>query len=324
MPARICAARRRASSPDRICNSTAARTRASFNTLQGESFVKYASFSIGNRNTWGAVTSNGVVDLGKRFGDRHASLKAFIAAGLPREIAEAASGAADYRIDEVSFLPPIADPVHIWCLALNYPEHHNEVQAAGRVQELPKSPALFARASDSLIGHGQTLRHPQVSEQFDYEGELVVVIGKEGFQIRQENAFDHIAGYTVMNEGSVRDWQFHTRQITPGKNFYCSGAIGPWIVTKDEIADVDALRIKTTLNGEVMQDESVSAMVHKIPRFIEYVSSIAPLYPGDVLATGTPSGVGFSRKPPVFMRPGDVCEVSIEGIGKLSNRVAAQ
>ncbi|HYS62377.1 MAG TPA: fumarylacetoacetate hydrolase family protein [Paraburkholderia sp.] len=289
-----------------------------------ENHVKYCSFSIEGRDTYGVVVGSGVVDLGKRFGDRYADLKALIADGFPQDVAAAASSPADYALDQVRFLPPIASPVHIWCLALNYAEHHNEVQGAGRVQELPKSPALFARASDSLTGYGEPLLHPGVSEQFDFEGELAVVIGKPGYRISPEEAFEHIAGFTIMNEGSVRDWQFHTRQITPGKNFYRSGSIGPWIVPRREIEDVEQLRIRTTLNGQVMQDESVGSMIHKIPRFIEYVSTIAPLYPGDILATGTPSGVGFSRTPPVFMKVGDVCEVSIGGIGTLSNQVAQE
>jgi 2-keto-4-pentenoate hydratase/2-oxohepta-3-ene-1,7-dioic acid hydratase in catechol pathway len=276
---------------------------------------------VQGRDTYGIVDGDKVIDLGKRVGDKYPTLKALCAADLPREVAELAAGAADYALADITFLPPIADPVHIWCLALNYVEHHNEVQSAGRVQELPKQPALFARASDSLVGHGQALRHPGVSEQFDYEGELVVVIGKPGYRVKAENAFEHIAGFTIMNEGSVRDWQFHTRQITPGKNFYQSGAIGPWIVPRDEVGDVDTLRIQTKLNGTVMQDDTVASMVHKIPRFIEYVSSIAPLCPGDILATGTPSGVGFSRTPPVFMKPGDECEITIDRIGTLRNRV---
>ncbi|RZF25437.1 fumarylacetoacetate hydrolase family protein [Paraburkholderia sp. UYCP14C] len=286
--------------------------------------MKYCSFEIDGRSTYGVVAGDGVIDLGKRFGHEFADLKALIAAGFPQHVAAAASGAADYALDQIRFLPPIAAPVHIWCLALNYAEHHNEVQSAGRVQELPKSPALFARAADSLVGHNEPLLHPGVSEQFDFEGELVVVIGKPGYRIAAEEAFEHIAGFTIMNEGSVRDWQFHTRQITPGKNFYRSGSIGPWMVPRREIEDVDQLRIRTTLNGQVMQDESVSAMIHKIPRFIEYVSTIAPLYPGDILATGTPSGVGFSRTPPVFMKPGDVCEISIDKIGTLRNTVSRE
>lgn len=286
--------------------------------------MKYASFSINGKESYGIVVKDGIVDLGQRFGDRYADLQALVAADFPADVAAAANEPADHALDAITFLPPIARPMHIWCLALNYAEHHNEVQSAGRVQELPKQPALFARAADSLTGHGQPLFHPGVSEQFDFEGELVVVIGKPGYRVKAENAFDHVAAYTIMNEGSVRDWQFHTRQITPGKNFYRSGSIGPWLVPAREIEDVNALRIVTTLNGQTMQDESVNAMVHKIPRFIEYVSTIAPLVPGDILATGTPSGVGFSRQPPVFMKAGDICEITIDRIGTLSNQVAAE
>ncbi|SDV50605.1 fumarylacetoacetate hydrolase family protein [Chitinasiproducens palmae] len=285
--------------------------------------MRYASFLIKGEASYGIVTDRGVIDLGRRFGDRFADLQALVAADFPAEVAAAAAEPVDYPLDAIAWQVPIARPVHIWCLALNYVEHHTEVQSAGRVQELPKSPALFARASDSLVAHGAPLRHPGVSEQFDFEGELVVVIGKRGFQVAAEDAMAHVAGYTIMNEGSVRDWQFHTRQITPGKNFFRSGAVGPWIVPRSDVADVDALRIRTTLNGKTMQDDVVASMVHKIPAFIAYVSTIAPLCPGDLLATGTPSGVGFSRKPPVFMKPGDLCEITIDGIGTLANRVEA-
>ena len=288
--------------------------------------MRYLSYAVDGVDTYGVVAGDGVVDLGRRVGAEFPTLKEFLADAKPDEREAAATQPADHALADITFLPPIADPVHIWCLALNYVEHHDEVQAAGRVQELPKQPALFARSRDSLTGHDRPLRHPGVSDQYDYEGELAVVIGRYGHRIGQDEAYDHVAGYTIMNEGSVRDWQFHTRQITPGKNFLHSGAIGPWIVSADEIggpAEVDGLRIRTTVNGEVLQDDNAASMVHKIPRFIEYASSIAPLYPGDVLATGTPSGVGFSRKPPVFLQVGDVCEASIDRIGTLSNRVEA-
>jgi 2-keto-4-pentenoate hydratase/2-oxohepta-3-ene-1,7-dioic acid hydratase in catechol pathway len=283
--------------------------------------MKLLTFSIDGHTSYGLANEHGVVDLGRRFGDRWPDLKALLATGIPGEVRALERAPADHALEAITYLPPILDPVHIWCLALNYVEHHDEVQSAGRVQELPKQPALFARARDSLTGHGQPLRHPGVSEQFDYEGELVVVVGKPGYRIRAGEAEEHIAGYTIMNEGSVRDWQFHTRQITPGKNFYHSGAVGPWIVTRDEVPAVDELRIRTRLNGIVMQDDRVGSMVHGIGRFIEYASTIAPLHTGDLLATGTPSGVGFSRKPPVFMQVGDVCEISIDTIGILHNPV---
>jgi 2-keto-4-pentenoate hydratase/2-oxohepta-3-ene-1,7-dioic acid hydratase in catechol pathway len=211
----------------------------------------------------------------------------------------------------------------VWCLALNYVEHHNEVQSAGRVQELPKQPALFMRSIDSLVGHQQNLLHPGVSEQFDYEGELGVIIGKAGRNVSEADALDYVAGYTIVNEGSVRDWQFHTRQIAPGKNWYHSGSVGPWMVRADRITDPHNLRIKTTLGGEVLQNGTTADMVHKINKFIAYLSTITLLHPGDILATGTPSGVGFSRKPPVWMKVGDVCTIEISEIGTLRNPVVS-
>jgi len=287
--------------------------------------MKFASFLRDGQASWGQVVGEeGVIDLGRRLGPTFPTLKAFIEAGLPASALAGLPAAPDLPLQGLTMLPPVTDPLHIWCLALNYVDHHAEVQSAGRVQELPKYPAVFTRTIDTFTGHGQPLRHPGVSEQFDYEGELAVVIGKGGHRIRPEDAFEHVAGYTILNDGSVRDWQFHTKQITPGKNFWRSGAIGPWMVTRDEIPDVDALNIRTTLNGAVLQDDPAGLMVHKIPRFIEYVSSIAPLRPGDILATGTPSGVGFSRKPPVWMKVGDVCEVAIDRIGVLRNPVAGE
>jgi len=286
--------------------------------------MKLISFERQGAISFGAVVGDQVVDLGKRLAGRHAGLRQLLAAGVDT-VRELAAGQPDYPLADVRLLLPIADPVHIWCLAVNYAEHHQEVESAGRVQDLPKQPALFARYIDSFVAQGEELWHPGagVSEQFDYEGELAVVIGKPGHRIKAENAFDHVTGYTILNDGSVRDWQFHTRQITPGKNFYRSGAIGPWIVTADEIDDPYELRIETRLNGQVVQSDKAGLMLHKIARFIEYASTVAPLQPGDILATGTPSGVGFSRKPPLWMKPGDICEVSIEKIGRLRNTVIA-
>jgi 2-keto-4-pentenoate hydratase/2-oxohepta-3-ene-1,7-dioic acid hydratase in catechol pathway len=286
--------------------------------------MKLATFRTGERISYGIVRDGGIVDLGRRIGTDYPTLKSLLATHLPAAVRDLAGAAPDHALADVSLLQPIPDPAHIWCLALNYVEHHNEVQGAGRVQELPAQPALFMRWADSLAAHGEALRHPGVSEQFDYEGELVAVIGKPGFAIAEADAMDHVAGYTVMNEGSVRDWQFHTRQITPGKNFWRSGAVGPWIVTRDEIPDPYALNIRTVVNGQVLQDGSTADMVHRIGRFIAYASTIVPLRTGDLLATGTPSGVGFSRKPPIWLKVGDTCEVSISGIGTLRNVVAAE
>lgn len=282
--------------------------------------MKLISFERNGKASYGVVNGDRVVDLGARLGDRYATLRDLIAAGLEK-IGNAAKEQGDFGLAEVKLLKPITNPEHIWCLAVNYADHHKEVESAGRVQDLPKQPAVFARFNDSFVAQGEDIWHPGVSEQFDYEGELAVVIGKGGHRIKPDDAFGHIAGYTILNDGSVRDWQFHTRQITPGKNFYRSGSIGPWIVTADEIGNPYDLRIETRLNGEVLQSDKAELMLHKIPRFIEYASTIAPLQPGDILATGTPSGVGFSRTPPVWMRVGDTCEISIEKIGVLRNRI---
>ena len=285
--------------------------------------MRYLSFKSGGKESYGVITDQGIVDLGKRFKDRYPTLKALITAGLPQEVVAAAQGPADLAESDVEYLSTIPDATNLWCLALNYVEHHNEVESAGRVQELPKQPALFMRSMDSVVGHGQNLLHPGVSEQFDYEGELGVIIGKAGRNVSEADALSYVAGYTIVNDGSVRDWQFHTKQLTPGKNFYRSGSVGPWMVSADEIADPHNLRIRTTLNGNVLQDGTSADMVHRINKFISYLSTITMLHPGDILATGTPSGVGFSRKPPIWMKVGDVCEISIDQVGVLRNRVTA-
>lgn len=284
--------------------------------------MRYLSFKVGQRTSYGTISDRGIVDLGQRFKDRYPTLKSLIEAGFPKEVeATAAAAGADLAEADIEYLPTIPDATNVWCLALNYIEHHNEVQDAGRVQELPKQPALFMRSIDSLTGHKQALLHPGVSEQFDYEGELGVIIGKAGRNVSETEALSYVAGYTIINEGSVRDWQFHTRQITPGKNWYRSGSVGPWMVRSSLIGDPHNLRIKTTLNGETLQDGTTADMVHKIDKFISYLSTITVLRPGDILSTGTPSGVGFSRKPARFMKVGEVCEVSIDNIGTLRNHV---
>jgi 2-keto-4-pentenoate hydratase/2-oxohepta-3-ene-1,7-dioic acid hydratase in catechol pathway len=283
--------------------------------------MKLVSFAQGGKPGYGIVVDGGIVDLGKRLGTEFPTLKALIAGGALDQARAFANDDADVTGD-VAWLPVIPDPMHLWCLALNYVEHHSEVESAGRVQELPKKPALFLRAADSMTGHEQALQAPvSASEQFDYEGELAVIIGKEGRNISEAEAMAHVAGYAVFNDGSIRDWQFHTRQITPGKNFYHTAALGPHMVTADEIGDPNNLGIKTWLNDQLVQNGNSRDMLFKIPAFIAYASTIAPLMPGDVLATGTPSGVGFSRKPPLWMKPGDRCTIEIEGIGRLSNPV---
>ena len=185
----------------------------------------------------------------------------------------------------------------------------------------PKFITLFIRFADTLVGHGQPLLMPHLSDDFDFEAELAVVIGKGGRFINEANALSHVAGYSCFNDASVRDWQYHTTQVTPGKNFPATGGFGPWMVTADEITDPHTLSVKLVLNGKTEQDGHTSDLLFNVPYIISYVSQFVALKPGDVIATGTPAGVGFSRKPPFFMKAGDTCEVHIEKIGVLRNPV---
>jgi 2-keto-4-pentenoate hydratase/2-oxohepta-3-ene-1,7-dioic acid hydratase in catechol pathway len=214
-------------------------------------------------------------------------------------------------------LPPVPAPRKILCVGLNYGRH---VAEAGR--ELPAHPSMFARFADSFVGHEAPVWKPRLSDKFDYEGELAVVIGRAGRHIAARDALSHVAGYTCMAENSVRDFQKHNAQVTPGKNFERSGAIGPWLVTADEVGDPARLQVITRLNGTVMQQGDVSDLIFPIPELIAYISAFTPLSPGDVIATGTPEGVGSSRKPPRFLAVGDTLEVEIPGIGTLVNTVA--
>jgi len=203
-------------------------------------------------------------------------------------------------------------------------DHHQEVLAAGMQRELSEEPPIFLRVWRSQVAHGQPIVCPKVSASLDWEGELAVIIGKEGRNIAEADAFDHVAGYSCYNDGSIREWQFHAKQIASGKNFESTGGFGPWMVTADEIAPNQQLKLVTRLNGEVVQSSHTGHMIFSIAKLISYASAIFTLVPGDVIATGTPAGVGWSRKPAWFMKPGDVCEVEIEGIGTLVNPIAAQ
>lgn len=281
--------------------------------------MRFLSFKTNAGPSFGLINASGIVDLSARTGAT--SLKALIAMDRLSDAARFGDEAADFQLDEITYLPVIIDPAHVWCLAINYQDHIDEIKGIGIQREAPKQPAVFMRYPETLVGHGQPLLKPVESAAFDFEAELAVVIGKGGRRISEADAIDHIAGYTAFNDASVRDWQFHTRQIAPGKNFRATASLGPWMVTNDEIPDPDSLAIKARLNGETLQDSNTSYMMHKIPKFISYVSTFLDLQPGDVLATGTPSGVGFSRKPPIYMVHGDMIEVELEGIGVLANPV---
>jgi 2-keto-4-pentenoate hydratase/2-oxohepta-3-ene-1,7-dioic acid hydratase in catechol pathway len=287
--------------------------------------MKLLSFIHQGRETWGAlVGADAVVDLGKAL-PQYATLTDYIATGAYLNAQQdVANKTADVKLADITFLPVIPKPEKIVCAVRNYMDHHQEVLAAGMHRELSEEPPIFLRVWRSQVAHGQPIICPKVSGSLDWEGELAVIIGKEGRNIAEADAFDHVAGYSCYNDGSIREWQFHAKQIASGKNFESTGGFGPWMVTADEIAPNQQLKLVTRLNGEVVQSSHTGHMIFSIAKLISYASTIFTLVPGDVIATGTPAGVGWSRKPAWFMKPGDVCEVEIEGIGTLVNPIAAQ
>ena len=280
--------------------------------------MKLISYEHQGRAGFGAVVGDGVVDLGAAMGRRHTDLKALLAADALAEAAQVVAGRVpDLPLAGLTLLPVIPNPDKIWCCGLNYAEHVRETQ-----REVTEQPTFFMRFAASQVGHGQAMLRPRESTQLDYEGEIAVIIGKGGRRIAEADAWAHVAGYACYNDGSVRDWQRHTSQYGPGKNFWRTGGFGPWMVTADEIPFGATLTLVTRLNGQEMQRATTQMLIHSIARQIAYVSTVAPLVAGDVLVTGTPGGVGSRRNPPVWMKAGDVVEVEIDRIGVLRNPVA--
>lgn len=279
--------------------------------------MKFASFTHAGKAGYGLVTEGGIVDLARRFPEAP-TLRAFIAGGLDR--AAALVGApADFALADVTLAPVIPDPDKIVCVGLNY---HDHVVETGRT--VTPNPMLFARYAGSQVGDGEALVKPLESDEFDYEGELAVIIGKGGRRISEADALSHVAGYACYNDASVRDWQRHTSQFMPGKTFAATGGFGPWMVSADEIGDPTRLTLATRLNGAEVQRTTVDLMITPIPTLIAYTSTILPLLPGDVIVSGTPGGVGARRTPKLFMKDGDVVEVEVSGIGVLRNPVVAE
>lgn len=277
--------------------------------------MKLASFRIADRNSYGAVTEDGVAEASRAFRQRFADLRAVLEAGATLELADNLE--RDRRSgDELEFLPPVTRPDKILCVGVNYRPHIAEM---GR--DVPEYPVVFVRFPGSLVGHERPILRPQVSEQFDFEGELAVVIGKRARHVSRHAAPEYVGGYCCFLDGSVRDWQRHTMQFTPGKNFESSGAMGPCIVTADAIPDPSVLELTTRVNGEVMQHGRVEELVFDIPALVEYCSTFAELLPGDIIATGTPGGVGAARTPPAWLKNGDVVEVDIANVGLLRSPV---
>ena len=279
--------------------------------------MKLISYQYQQQDSYGAVVGERVVDLRAVFGARAPDLKAFIAADLVGEAQSTVSAAkTTLALAEVQLLPVIPNPGKIFCIGLNYGEH---VRETGK--EVTEKPVIFLRVADSQLAHGEDIVRPRVSERLDYEGEIAIVIGKGGRHISEADSWSHIAGYSCYNDGSVRDWQLHTSQWAPGKNFWRTGGFGPWMVTADEIAPDQQMTLVTRLNGHEMQRATTDMMLHSIPRQIAYISAFIPLQAGDVIVTGTPGGVGNKRTPQVFMQPGDVCEIEVDAIGVLRNGI---
>jgi 2-keto-4-pentenoate hydratase/2-oxohepta-3-ene-1,7-dioic acid hydratase in catechol pathway len=284
--------------------------------MGGNRRMKLLSFAADGKEWFGVARDDGIVTLNGKIGQP--DLRAALAAGGMEAMRRAARDATpDRRLDDIMFLPVIPRPGKILCAGLNYRSHVAEM---GR--ELPKQPSMFARFSDTLVGHDGAMIRPTVSDHFDFEGELALVIGQGGRHIAPERALDHVAGYTCFVDGSVRDYQKFS--VTSGKNFPSTGPLGPWMVTADEIADPGRLTLTTRLNGQDVQHSTTDLLIYSIPQIIAFCSDFTALSAGDVIATGTPEGVGHSRKPPLWMKPGDRLEVEIDGIGVLRVDIAAE
>jgi 2-keto-4-pentenoate hydratase/2-oxohepta-3-ene-1,7-dioic acid hydratase in catechol pathway len=282
--------------------------------------MRIASFVHNQRATYGVDRGDGrLADVGAVLGGRYPDVLEVLRAGAISDIEVAFTRAPIVEHSAVIMLPPVPNAPRIFCIGINYASHRDET---GRAESA--HPTVFVRFASSIVGAGQPLECPAASEMFDYEGELAFIIGRRGRRIRRQDALEHVAGYSCFNDGSVRDWQRHTSQFTPGKNFDRSGACGPWLVTADEVPDPATLELRTRLNGKEMQHSSTDLLIFDVPALVEYLSAFTELQPGDVVATGTPGGVGAARTPPTFMNPGDTIEVDITGVGTLRNPVTSE
>lgn len=281
--------------------------------------MRFLTFNHAGKESWGAITDEGIIDLGNLLGS---SLLEVLQQDRLEAMKKLANGLeVDYKAEDVEFLPPISNPGKIACVGVNYANRNAEYKDGS---EAPKFPSLFIRTPDSFTGHNKPLIRPPESDKLDYEGEIVIIIGKEGRRIAEEDAYDHIAGITIMNEGTLRDWVRHAKfNVTQGKNFIESGSIGPWMVTADEFTpeQFENMRVTTRVNGEVRQDDTTASMMFPFKYIISYFSKFFHLKPGDVIATGTPNGAGARFEPPKYLVPGDVVEIDVEGVGTLVNGV---
>jgi 2-keto-4-pentenoate hydratase/2-oxohepta-3-ene-1,7-dioic acid hydratase in catechol pathway len=283
-------------------------------------FPRLVTYSFNGSTKYGAVTDSGIVDLSARYSKDYPTLREVIAAGALMKLAEQAAGhAPDHTLDAIAWLPPIPAPEKIICIGVNYPDRNAEYKDG---TDAPKYPSMFMRTPRSFVGHDTPLVRPRASVQLDYEGELVIVIGKAGRHIAESTALDHIAAITLCNEGTIRDWVRHAKfNVTQGKNFDSTGSLGPWIVPYTQESQIADIRLSTRVNGETRQDDRTGRLIFGFRYLISYISTFTTLVPGDVIVTGTPTGAGARFDPPRYLKPGDVVEVEADSVGVLRNAV---
>jgi 2-keto-4-pentenoate hydratase/2-oxohepta-3-ene-1,7-dioic acid hydratase in catechol pathway len=282
--------------------------------------MKIVSYSCGGRPSFGVMVGDGITDLAGRLSPRFESVESILSGeGLKLAREEAGCAGPDLSVDEIEFLSPIPSPGKILCIGINYRNRNEEYKDGSAPQ---KYPSVFMRTPESLSAHRQAILRPPESMRLDYEGEIALVIGKSGRRIPEAQALEYVAGATCMNEGTIRDWLYHGKHnVTQGKNFDRTGSIGPWIVTSDELR-LDHMHLTTRVNAEVRQDDSTDNLIFGFRYLIAYLSTFTTLHPGDIIATGTPTGAGARFNPPRYLKPGDVLEVEVSGVGVLSNPIA--
>ena len=282
--------------------------------------ARIATFTASDKTRYGAITDKGAVDLSSRHGSQWPTLREVIEAGALHRLDEEAAGLpADFALSDISYEIPIPMPEKLICVGVNFPDRNEEYKDG---QAAPSNPSLFIRFPRSFVGHGENLVRPPESPQLDYEGEIVIVIGKGGRRIPEASALDHIAALSLCNEGTIRDWVRHAKfNVTQGKNFDRTGSIGPWLVPFTDEAQIADIKLETRVNGEVRQSDRTSRMIFSFRKIIAYISTFTTLVPGDVIVTGTPTGAGARFDPPIWLKPGDVIEVEADGIGVLRNGV---
>jgi 2-keto-4-pentenoate hydratase/2-oxohepta-3-ene-1,7-dioic acid hydratase in catechol pathway len=282
--------------------------------------MRIASYRVDNREEYGVVVDDGVISLDRRLKGLPTLFDLIHENAFEDAKAAVEGEEPDHALADVTFLPPVTTPGKIFCIGVNYANRNEEYKDNS---DAPKYPSVFIRFMDSIVGHEEDVIRPTVSEQLDYEGEIVLVIGKTGRHIPRETALDHVCGYTLCNEGTIRDWLRHAKfNVTQGKNFDKTGSMGPWLVTADDVDVSKPLHLQTRVNGEVRQDDTTANMIFPFDFLVSYLSTFATLRPGDVIISGTPTGAGARFDPPKWLKPGDVVEVEVPGIGLLRNTVA--